>query len=42
MLARHHPDKPGNTDGFGIALAQGANFLEESRSDAWFNRGYVW
>jgi hypothetical protein len=22
FLARHHPDKPGNTDGFGIALTR--------------------
>jgi len=33
FLARHHPDKPGNTDGFGIALIRGARFLGESRND---------
>ena len=33
FLARHDPDKPGNTDGFEIERAQGARFLEESRND---------
>ena len=33
LLARHHPDMPGNTDGLGIALTRGARFLAESRND---------
>jgi hypothetical protein len=33
FLARHHPDKPGNTGWFRIAPPQVAHFLEESRND---------